>query len=309
MAPRKLILSNPRSISEVIRLVERFVGDAGGPDTLNDQEYRQVREWVEWSVARGYQAIPARPRPLSIYLEELVRRGFVYLTVYQFALSLAKLHLALGLDDPRDHLVSRTLQKIKREIGIAPRATASPLTRSCFDVIQSTVSEPRDGEIRPITIRNARRALAVIGVMRDAMLKPPEARAMAWEDIQEQADGSGLLTVRLKGGGDIEKFLSEETMSFVSRARDAGDLLPRQPQQLLNLIKWATQKAALDGHYTAWSPRLGMAIDLLDAGESIVTVMVEGRWQQFHQLPACIKKKLAELDGKRRERLLRGPDA
>ena len=310
MSPRKTlaIAEIPRTIGEVIALVDRFMGGDDEPDTMEKRGHNQVKQWVAWTVARGYQAIPANPQLLSIFLGELARRGYTYITIHLCVLRLAELHLALGLDDPRDKLVKSTLRKIKRELGVAARSSATPLTRQCFDAIRATISETRDGEYRAVTIRNAGRTLALMAVMRDAMLKPHEARALEPDNIREQTDGSGLLRVRLKDGGVLERFLSAETMSFVSDMRDAGDEFPRKLHQLKGLIQWATQKAGLEGQYTSWSPRLGMAIDLLDAGESIVAVMVEGRWGQFHQLPPAIRKKMAELDGKRRERLLSRPN-
>ena len=78
-------------------------------------------------------------------------------------------------------------------------ATASknidPITYADYERIRQTALQARHGESpEEVTLRGAI-GIASIGLMRDAMLEDDEATTALWNDLEQAADGSGLLTI------------------------------------------------------------------------------------------------------------------
>ena len=129
--------------------------------------------------------------------------------------------------------------------------------------------------------------LAVISLMRDALLRRSEAAALLWSDIEESPDGTGLVTVRRSktdpfGEGAV-LFLSQETMNDLKSIRGSAgpdDSVFGLSQQTIHerikkAMKWAGFGSGFGGH----SPRRGMAQDMLNAGASAADLLEAGRWK------------------------------
>ena len=161
-----------------------------------------------------------------------------------------------------------------------------------LSLIKATACAPRPGRGGKLESRETARArgnfdVALISVMRDAMLRVSEAAELTWADIHTEPDGSGRLLIRRsktdsEGRGAVA-FVSAGTMTALSRiegSRSGGDaVFALSPNQLSRRIKQAARAAGLGEGYSGHSPRVGMARGLVRAGVELPALMHAGRWR------------------------------
>ena len=179
-------------------------------------------------------------------------------------------------------------------------ATASknidPITYADYERIRQTARQARHEESpEEVTLRGAI-GIAAIGLMRDAMLEDDEATTALWSDLEQAADGSGLLTIRSSetfhtGEADIA-YVSKTTMDALAematalqelRAAASQDdtILPADSETLLKHISDVCSSVGLNGTYVAGSPRAGMTLDMLQSDFTIQQVANAGRWDNM----------------------------
>ena len=286
-------------------LVDR--GPSTGPDSwildgLLDHDmarntmcnYRaQWQSFITWALRRGIQAVPANPMQVAAYLEDrFEQHGHKPATLRMAAAAIAFFHRASGLDDPcASPDVKRAIRGATREAGRSQKQ-ADALTAEALAVIRSTVFERRPGRGGKLeTAREARRRgrvdIAMMSLMRDAMLRVSEAAALVWGDIRGEADGSGRLLIRrsktdMAGEGAVA-FVSASTMKILRTIRrSAGDgdsIFGLRRNQIAARIKQAARVAGLGHGFSGHSPRVGMARDLAKAGIELPRLMNAGRWR------------------------------
>ena len=135
-------------------------------------------------------------------------------------------------------------------------------------------------------VSHARGALdvALVSVMRDAMLRRSEAAAIRWSSIEIQLDCSGRLTIERSktdqsGEGSVA-YLSPTTMEALARIPIKGEsVFGLSASQICRRIQAAAKAAGLGEGFSGHSCRVGMAIDLTRAGTDMTSLMVAGRWQ------------------------------
>ncbi len=139
--------------------------------------------------------------------------------------------------------------------------------------------------------RRGRMDVALIGLMRDCLLRISEAAAVRWQDISCQPDKSGRLLIQRSktdpAGGNRVGYISKTTMTALEAIWPAGDVLPKtlvfgvSRQQIANRMRAAARAAGLanwrsiSGH----SARVGMVVDLVGRGYSLAEIAIEGRWK------------------------------
>ena len=110
--------------------------------------------------------------------------------------------------------------------------------------------------------------MAVIRLMRDAMLRVSEAAGLTWQDLRTEADGTGRLLIRRSktdpAGAGTVMFVSAETMATLgviqNGAGETARIFGLRPNQLSRRIKQGpAQAAGLGGGFSGHSPRVGMA--------------------------------------------------
>ena len=171
--------------------------------------------------------------------------------------------------------------------GIKTQTQVDPITETEYSLIVQKAQEAPD----PATLR-ADIDIAIIGLMRDAVLRPREAIAARWSDLQRaEEDGSGRLTVRpsqtARSGKDTFAYVSPRTMKALDEMRriekdrdiDATDglILHMTRRQLSRHIRTACETARLLGNYNAESPRLGAMMDLMRSGFGTLHLMQAAR--------------------------------
>ena len=290
-----------------------FIADARGADGLTDSDMRNLREvlghdmatntiinyrvqwrkFLIWALGKGIPALPATPAQVAAYLaERLEEHGHKPATLRVAASAIAFAHRTAGVDDPCASLeVKKTLRSAARKAGRSQKQ-AEALTAEALAAIRSIAHKPRRGrggrlETEETATRRGNLDIALIGLMRDAMLRVSEASALRWTDIVAEADGTGRLLIRRSktdtDGEGAVAFLSAPTMaalrSITNRAAKSQTVFGLQPNQISRRIKQAAQTAGLGDGFSGHSPRVGMARDLARAGIELPSLMNAGRWR------------------------------
>ena len=253
----------------------------------------QWQHYRDWAVGRGLRALPAPPAQVVAYLAERSEEyGHKPATLRVAAAAIAFVHRAAGVSDPcASPEVKRTLRSATRKAGRSQKQAAA-LTAEALAVIQSTACTPRRGrggrvESQETAKYRGNMDIALIRLMRDAMLRVSEAAALTWQDLMTEADGTGRLLIRrsktdAEGEGAIA-FVSTPTMATLQLIRNDADETERifglRPNQLSQRIKKTARAAGLGDGFSGHSPRVGMARDLARAGIELPRLMNAGRWR------------------------------
>ena len=253
----------------------------------------QWRGFTEWARARAVSTLPADRAHVAAYLAERSERGgHKPATLRTAAAAIACIHRASGLDDPcASAEVRRVLSGATRKAGKKQKQAAA-LTAEALAMIRATAHEPRPSrgglpESPAAAERRGNVDVALISLMRDAMLRVSEAAALTWADIMTEHDGTGRLRIRRsksdqEGAGAVV-YISAPTMARLASIRDgvaAGDnVFGLCHNQLAKRIKLAARGAGLGEGFSGHSPRVGMARDLARAGIELPGLMNAGRWR------------------------------
>ena len=162
-----------------------------------------------------------------------------------------------------------------------------PITHEDDERIKQTAQQARPGENPEEATLLRATSIAAIGLMRDAMLADDNATTARWSDLEQEADGSGRLTI-----SHTVAYVSKTTMdalaAMTSDQRELGaetaqdnTILPADIEILLKHISDACSSAGLNGTYGADSPRAGMTLDLLRSDFTIQQVANAGRWNNM----------------------------
>ena len=276
--------------------------ELGNLDAVLDHEiarntmtnYRvQWRNFTVWALGKGIRALPADPAQVAVYLAERVEeQGHKPATIRVASSAIAFVHKTAGVDDPcASPEVKRTLKSAMRKAGRSQKQ-AEALTADALVVIQSTAHKPRHGRGGRFESQETARSrgsldIALISLMRDAMLRVSEAADLTWKDLLTEADGTGRLLIRRsktdsEGEGAVV-FVSAPTMAtlrFIRDGRvDTDNVFGLRPNQISRRIKQAAQAAGLGDDFSGHSPRVGMARDLARAGIELPSLMNAGRWR------------------------------
>ena len=135
--------------------------------------------------------------------------------------------------------------------------------------------------------------VAAIALMRDGLLRPRETADALWSDLRREADGSGLLNIRSskknRSGTDRVAYASPRTMKALDEIRrirrdlrmDAKDdrILQMTENALYKHIQKACHAAGLTGIFGGFSPRNGMAQDLIRSGVGVNDLKEAKGWR------------------------------
>ena len=258
------------------------------------RSYRsQWRSFVTWATARKVTAAPAKPEHVAVYLAERFERlGHKPATLRVAAAAITYVHNNCGLENPCSHPdVKRTLRGATRVAGKAQKQ-AKGLTADALDAIAATACRPRlakNGrrESAQAAARRGSVDIALVRLMRDAMLRVSECAALTWSDIETVPDGSGRLLIRRSktdpDGEGAVLFVSPQTMAALASIRNDAPAELRvfglSPNQISLRIKKAAVTAGLGDGFSGHSPRVGMAQDLARVGVELPSLMTAGRWR------------------------------
>ena len=289
--------------------VERVSAKAVATNTKRNYRY-QWNLYASWAHDRGIDPIPADPEHVAAYLAE---RAEVHkhkpATLRAAAAAISSMHKRAQLDNPcNSKQVKHVISGATRDAG-SDQKQAEGLTALAFEIIieYSRIRRRTKGgrfETPEEAIKRAAMDHAIIGLMRDAMLRSSEAADLVWADLEERDYGTGLLCINRsktdQEGQRFYAFVSPRTMTLLSAIR--GDAQPTDSifslhrNQISNRIKKAAQIAGLGDGFSGHSPRIGMAQDLAQAGTELHRLMVDGRWRS-PRMPAHYIRKVSVARG------------
>ena len=266
--------------------------DAYAPSTRATyaSAWQQFSLWLAQQPGSG--GLPVTPETLLAYLEHLAASGRKWSTIETHRAVIARAHRMSALPNPAEgHDFKDRLKRLARETG-RHQDQVQGLTSTAQAAIDATAHIPRLGKGgRTETPEEARTRghfdRTLISVMREGMLRCGEAAALLWEDLDLEPDGTGRVLIRRsktdqEGHGALV-FLSRTSMSALEELRrqeqrDAR-IFPLTSRQLRRRIQCAAQAAGLKGHFGGHSPRIGMAVDLAQAGTGLPEIQNAGRWK------------------------------
>ena len=260
------------------------------------------RNWSMWCIRQDIEPLNADAQQLAVFLTEEADR----LTMNSVELYVAAIGCVYEISAPdrensaRDLLVKRTVKGLKLLHRDSPPFQMTGLTAEGLARIEATARRPQPWETERQALVRGITDLAIIGVMRDGMLRISEAAAITWDDLEEEEDGSGRLTIThsktdQEGEGAVV-FISSQSMDWVKKMRelvmDGPTIFNLAPNAIYTRIIDATKYAGMKGRYGGHSPRVGMAQDLGRANTSLPMLMQAGRWKS-PAMPAKYIRKMA----------------
>ena len=256
-------------------------------------------DWQRWCACNDVPDLPTTPGCLAMYLVQRAERHAMS-TVRVAAAAIGAYHTRAGYQNPaQDRLVVMVLGGLARKYGNAPQQVEG-LTVLELAGISAVARIPRDRESEDAAYVRGITDLAMIGLMRDVLLRRSEAAALTWKDLTEEADGSGRLTIARsktdQDGQGAVGYVSFQTMRWVKEVRE--NALERETiiglcaHQIARRIVSAAAAAGLQGRYGGHSPRIGMAMDLALADVQLPGLMQVGRWKK-PDMPAYYIRNIA----------------
>lgn len=261
------------------------------------------RRFETWADREGVNPMPALPETVAAYLAERAESGLSPSSLRMDRAAIRYHHTEAGHANPADNEgVRRVLRGLTRRAafeGRTPRQAAA-LTEDALTAIRATAHLPRAGprgrtERASTARRRGRVDVALISVMRDAMLRRSEAAELTWGDVEFRSDGSARVTVRRsksdQDGTGATLYVGRDAAAEL-RAIHRPEVSPAAPvfglrsgRAVSNRIARAAEAAGLAGRFSGHSPRIGMARDLVASGAGVAAVQVAGRWASA-QMPA-----------------------
>ena len=157
------------------------------------------------------------------------------------------------------------------------------LTADDLRIILAHVHSPATPPPTPAVLRD----VAMVQVMRDALLRRGEAAELVWADVSRASDGSGRLVIRHsktdpEGKGAVA-YLGAATMDALERIRrpeasPGASVFGISGPYISVRIAELAERAGLGKGYSGHSCRIGMAQDLAAEGYSLTQLMTAGRW-------------------------------
>ena len=214
-------------------------------------------------------------------------------------------------DNPVDSVaVKRVMRGLENEFGKAADQM-SPITHKCYDLMIPVAFERWGGESLDGALLRGAVDVALIGMLRDGMLRREEAVRARWEHLKRQSDGGGALLIPRskndqKGEGALVR-ISPATMDALDYMQDVRRVLQHERSQrpeiftlgcstLSTHVKNFCDRVGLVGRYSPHSCRIGMAQDLAAAGFTGLQVMAAGRWKN-PRMPAYYIRNIELMEG------------
>ena len=262
-----------------------------------------------WCDENGVQPLPAEPATIAVYVTERASAVAIS-TVNTDLAAIRSYHEDAGLTSPT---INPSVRRVRKGLtNTYPRAVsqATALDDAAFAAIVAAAPRPREGETQARADRRAAFDVALISVMRDAMLRRSEAAAAKWRHIHRTRDGKHVLEIPSsktdQSGRGALVFLSNDTVrNLATMLRLWGGARPEPDdlifgigdRQIVNRIKAAAKHAGLTLRFSGHSPRIGMAHDMAIKNIDISAIAQAGRWSSTGTVLTYIKKIEASKNG------------
>ncbi len=260
------------------------------------------RRFCAWAEAEGLQTLPADPITVAAYMTNRADQGLSGSSLSLDRKAISYHHRIAGWQTPTlSDDVKLTVAGLRNRAAAEGRGDprqARGLTERDLGRIVATAHERRRGPTgRRESVEAARRRgdldIALVSVMRDALLRRGETTELRWHDIDFRRDGSSRITIRRS------KTSVTSAVQYVGFRATAAlrRIAPPDPdpnarvfglrcgRSIANRIASMARAAGLGEGFSGHSPRVGMAQDLTAAGTGLTALMVAGRWKS-ERMPA-----------------------
>jgi len=260
--------------------------------------------FTAWCRAHGFQALPAPPRAVRLFLADLAAQGKAMSTIQGHLSAIAMLHEAKGHVSPRDTPEVRGLLRgLKRTIGKPPvkkahltLAQVQELSRWFGDPSSYTRGMPKDAPWLPLlALRN--RALFLVGFLgafRRSELVGIDVEHLSWDRrgleiliprSKRDQEGHGARTP-LRYAANRDLCATSAVLYWLQRSRlTSGPLFPAfdhegnlggrlHPRNVAKLVKRGVKHLGLDPKlYAGHSLRAGLVTEAARHGASPWEIM------------------------------------
>lgn len=251
------------------------------------------RAWdafAAWCRGMEVTALPAPVGAIKVYLDRMIdERGWMPSTVRSAFAAISDVHRRAGYGDVvRDASFRDFLAAVDRD-DVRRQRQARPLREGEMTQVRFLACLPRKRETQAQAWARGLTDIAILQVMRDALLRVGEAAALTWGDVEYQVDGCALLHVRRsktdrKGEGKT-LLLSPLAVEDLRRAFPDGPgaqderVFGLGPRQIGERVRRVCEHAGLGAGYSGHSPRVGMAQDMAAMDIGTPALMDAGRWK------------------------------
>ena len=255
-----------------------------------------------WAKDEGVTPLPADPVTVAAYLVHRDALGLSFASLAMDRKAISYFHRRAGLPTPTaSEGVKMTLAGVRNRAAKRGRAEpkqARGLREEGLVAIIDTVHMPR---VYPSGRTESSQAarwrgkvdIAIVSVMRDALLRRGEAANMRWADVKFRRDGSSRVIIRRSKTSNTPAVLYVGVRATAALNR----IRPRKPApkaRVFGVLRGRTisvriaamcREAGLGEGFSGHSPRVGMTQDLTANGAGLVAIMNAGRWKS-ERMPA-----------------------
>ncbi len=250
------------------------------------------RRYRRFCVDHDYDILPPDPYVVASFAVKQQQRGLTAKTIRCMLSAIGYYAKEKDMKAPLEFaLVRKVMHGIERDCTHQPRQ-AKGISESDMEAIRRTACEPRQTasgrvERQCTATKRGRKEVALIAVMRDALLRRSEASALTWGDVEFHEDGSGIVIIRRSKTSLSARalYIGPEAVADLKRYMPTTN-----PDPKARIWKWSgetirvhirdTCKAAgLEGDYTGHSCRVGMAQTLVENGCTMAALKQAGRWK------------------------------
>lgn len=238
-------------------------------------------------------------RTLAAYIGFLAREGLSPASAATAVAAVKHRAEEKGLQSPAGTLTRDALRGFQRRAARrpAPRGQAPAITLEDAAAMLSATCKPRPRgrggmESKETAERRGVVDAAIVAVLFQAGLRRCEAEALVWADIEDAADGEGVLIhVRAsksnqEGAAADTRYVKGGFAAALRRLRDESDpgwanrpVFALSGQQIGRRFGATAKAAGIPGRITAHSGRVGLASELTRRGASVTETMLAGGWK------------------------------
>ena len=234
----------------------------------------------------GHATLPADPLAIAAYLADRSAQGAAAATVRTLRAAIRAGHVDTGADDPTGHDgVRRVLQGINRQTAGRGRGQADPLTADDVAAIMATASLPRRTgrgmESEAAAADRGATDRAIVAVLFQGGLRRSEAAALRWADVQDAADGRGIVVYVRQSKTDQDGTAADVRYLKNGCAAALRQLRARLTVQRSGLRPDGTAQVlgGIEGRITGHSGRVGLAVELTRRGAPEQATAKAGGWK------------------------------
>ena len=143
-----------------------------------------MANWAAWAMANGCPVVPARVSHLALYFVVRVSEGYNPRSMRSYSTAINAYHRVLGLPEPVTPSLRRVLRGLMNKYG-ASLKQARGLTAEHLKALRAAPVRPQPNMSMEEARQRKMLDIAIISLMRDALLRRSEAAALLWTDIEE----------------------------------------------------------------------------------------------------------------------------